>query len=120
MNKKSTAVIEIASNELRLKVAEKKGEGVKIIDALSYPLSLGRDTFHYGKISFESICKTADIINGFLQVTKEYGVDDIATIATTAVREATNKEYVLDQIKIKTGLDITVADDSQEKNYRCV
>ncbi len=117
MNKKITAVIEIASNELRLKVAEKKGEGIKIIDALNYPLSLGRDTFHYGKISFESICKTADIINGFLQVTKEYGVDEITAIATTAVREATNKEYVLDQIKIKTGLDIMVVDDSQEKNY---
>ncbi len=117
MNKKIAAVIEIASNELRLKVAEKKGGGIKIIDALNYPLSLGKDTFHYGKISFESICKTADIINGFIQVTGEYGAEKIQTIATTAVREATNREYVLDQIKVKTGLDLTVADDSQEKNY---
>ncbi len=117
MNKRSTAVIEIASSELRLKVAEKKGEGVKIIDSLTYPLSLGKDTFHSGKISFESICKTAEIINGFIQVAKEYGVSNIQTIATTAVREAVNREYVLDQIKVKTGLDLYVADDSQEKNY---
>ncbi len=117
MNKKITAVIEIASNELRLKIGEKKGDGYKIIESLSYPLSLGKDTFHYGKISFESMCKAADIINGFLQVTKEYGVDKISTIATTAVREAKNRDYVLDQIKVKTGLEIDVADDSLEKNY---
>ncbi len=117
MNKKSAAVIEIASNELRLKAAERKGDGIKIIDALNYPLSLGKDTFHSGKISFESISKTAEIINGFKQVAREYGIDCIKTIATTAVREATNREYVLDQIKVKTGLDLYVADDSQEKNY---
>ncbi len=117
MNKKSTAVIEIASNELRLKVAEKKGDGIKIIDSLIYPLSLGRDTFHSGKISFESIYKTAEIINGFKKVAKEYGVNEIRTVATTAVREATNREYFLDQIKVKTGLELYVADDSQEKNH---
>lgn len=115
--KKSMAVIEIASNELRLKVGEKKGNGVKLVESISYPLSLGKDTFHYGKISFESICKTAEIIKGFLQVTKEYGAERVETIATTAVREATNREYVLDQLHIKTGLDLTVADDSREKNY---
>jgi exopolyphosphatase/guanosine-5'-triphosphate,3'-diphosphate pyrophosphatase len=117
MNKKITAVIEIASNELRLKVAERKGEGIKLVDALNYPLSLGKDTFHSGKISFESICKTAEIINGFKQVASEYGADKIQTIATTAVREATNREYVLDQLKIKTGLELEVIDDSREKNY---
>lgn len=117
MSKKTMAVIEIASNELRLKIGEKKGEGFKITELLSYPLSLGKDSFHYGKISFESMCKASDIINGFLKVAEEYGVDKIATIATTAVREASNKDYVLDRIRIKTGLDINVVDDNQEKNY---
>lgn len=117
LDKKTTAVIEIASNELRLKIAEKKGDGIKMLESLSYPLSLGKDTFHYGKISFKSISKTAEIINGFIQAAREYGADSIQTIATTAVREAANREYVLDQIRIKTGLELNVADDSREKNY---
>jgi exopolyphosphatase/guanosine-5'-triphosphate,3'-diphosphate pyrophosphatase len=41
----------------------------------------------------------------------------VQTIATTAVREASNREYVLDQLKVKTGLEVMVADDSREKNY---
>lgn len=116
MKKNITAVIELASGELRLKIGEKKGDGIKITEGLSYPLSLGKDTFHTGKISFETMYKTAEIINGFLQVAKEYGVEKLSTIATTAVREAANKDYVSDQIKIKTGVDITIIDDSKEKN----
>lgn len=111
------AVVEIASNELRFKIGERKGEGFKITEALSYPLSLGKDVFHFGKISFESMCRSADIINGFLKVGEDYGVDKVTTIATTAVREATNRDYILDQIRIKTGLEINAADDNQEKNY---
>lgn len=116
MKKNITAVIELASSELRLKIGEKKGDGIKIIEGLSYPLSLGADTFRTGKISYETMYKTAEIINGFLQVTKEYGVEKIYAIATTAVREAANKEYFSDQIKNKTGIDINIIDDNKEKN----
>ncbi len=110
------AVIDIGSNELRLKVAQ-GGKVIKTIESLSFPLSLGRDTFHNGKISFEKVEKACTTIKNFLTVVKQYGVTDIRAFATTAVREATNSNYILDQIKIKTGLDITVMDDMDEKSY---
>lgn len=115
--KKCIAVIEIASNELRLKIGEKGQDGVKILEAISNPLALGRDTFHSGKISFESLEKAADIINGYKAVAKDYGVKDIIAVATTAVRESKNKDFILDQLKVKTGLDLRVIDDTQEKIY---
>ncbi len=115
--KKCIAVIEIASNELRLKIGEKGQEGVKILEAISNPLALGRDTFHSGMISFDSLEKAADIINGYKAVAKDYGVKDIIAVATTAVRESKNKDFVLDQLKVKTGLDLRVIDDTQEKIY---
>lgn len=121
MGKKSisdtVAVIDIASNELRLKIAERNKGDMKILESLNYPISLGRDTFHDGKISFEKVDKTCTTIKNFLTVTTEYGVNEIKTIATTAVRESKNKDYILDQIKIKTGLSVNVIDDSQEKIY---
>ena len=55
--KKCVAVIEIASNELRLKIGEKGANSVKVIESISNPLALGKDTFHSGKISFESLEK---------------------------------------------------------------
>lgn len=41
--KKQIAVIELASNELRLKIGEKSDMKVKTVDSLSYPVTLGRN-----------------------------------------------------------------------------
>lgn len=114
---KIAAVIDIGSNALRLKIAEYKRGEIQVLDYLRYPLSLGRDTFSIGKITFETIDKACDIIMGFLNIINEYGIEDVRAVATSAVREAQNKEYIIDQIKVKTGLSVTVLDDAQEKVY---
>lgn len=113
----SMAVIDIGSNELRLRIAQNSKGKLKFVETLSYPLSLGRDTFNTGKISFEKVEKTCEIIRNFQQVMREFGVVEYKAVATTAVREAKNRDYILDQIKIKTGLTLNVIDDSQEKLY---
>lgn len=111
------AVIDIGSNALRLKIAEYKQDEFHILEYLRYPLSLGRDTFSIGKITFETIDKACDVIKGFLNIINEYGVTEVRAVATSAVREAQNREYIIDQIRVKTGLNITVLDSSQEKVY---
>ncbi len=115
--KKCIAVIEIASNELRLKIGERGQNGVKILESVSNPLALGKDTFHSGKIPFESIEKSAHIINGYKAAARDYGVSDIIAVATTAVRESKNKDFILDQLRVKTGLKLRVIDDTQEKIF---
>ncbi len=120
MNKKGKenevyAVIDIGSNEVRFRVAQSGKSHLKYLESLSYPIALGRDTFDTGKISFEKTEKTCEIIKNFLQVASEYNVTQIKAIASSAIREATNREYILDQIKIKTSLDVEVIDDAEEK-----
>jgi exopolyphosphatase/guanosine-5'-triphosphate,3'-diphosphate pyrophosphatase len=112
------AVIDIGSNALRLKIAEaRKTSKIKYIESVAYDLSLGRDTFDDGKITFENLEKICAIVKNYMTLAAGYGVSDIRVVATTAVREATNREYILDQIKIKTGLNVEVIDDAQEKLY---
>ena len=122
MPKKSrvAAVIDIGSSEMRLHIAESgKAEtdrvSVKYLEKLLYPLSLGRDTFHAGKMKFEKADIACEVIQNFLKAARSYGVKQIRTIAGTAMREALNADYILDQIKIKTGVDVTVVDDLEEK-----
>lgn len=115
--KKCVAVIEIASNELRLKIGEKAQSGVKILEAVTNPLALGRDTFHSGRISVESLEETAKTINSYKEAAMAYGIKSIPAIATTAVRESRNRDFILDQLKVKTGIEIKVIDDTQEKIY---
>ena len=111
------AVIDIGSNELRLKIAQSGKGKLKYLESLTYPMSLGRDTFNTTKISFEKVDKTCDIIRGFLAVAAGYGISGVRAVATSAVREAVNRDYILEQIKVKTGLSVEVIDDSQEKLY---
>ena len=111
------AVIDIGSNELRLRIAENKNGNMKSLEHITYPLSLGRDTFSDEKIDFTHVEKTCASITNFLGVMSEYGVSGYRAVATTAIRESKNRDYILDQIKIKTGVTIDVLDDAEEKLY---
>lgn len=118
MNKKNfniASVINIGSNSLTMCTGQYTNGKIEILQELEYPMSLGKDTFSTGRISFEKINKTCEILNKFIKSSTEYKVTKIKTVATTAVREAQNKDYVVDQIKLRTGLDVEVLDDSQEK-----
>ena len=46
---------------------------------------------------------------------KSYGVDEYVCYATTAVREASNSEYIIDQINIRTGIKVTIISNEEER-----
>lgn len=111
------AVIDIGSSELRLRIAENSGGKMKFLETAAYPLNLGGDTFVDGKISFEMLDKACEIIKNFMELINQYQVSKYKAVATTAIRESSNRDYILDQIKIKTGVNVQVIDDSEEKLY---
>ncbi|MDR1704157.1 MAG: HD domain-containing protein [Clostridiales bacterium] len=111
------AVIEFSSNTLRLLVGDRRDDRVHVLEFLEYPLAIGKDTFNLGKLGFDKVNKACLIIKGYLETAACYGVGskDIRVIATTALREARNKGYILDQIRLKTGLDVEIMDGLEEK-----
>lgn len=109
------AVIDLGSNMLSMEIAQLMHGEIKSLESLSYPVSLGRDTFSAGYISQEKLNKTCEIIKKFLKEAESYGAMKIRAVATTAVREAKNRDFVLDQIKMRTGLAVRLLDDSAEK-----
>ena len=111
------AVIEIGSNALRLKIAEAHKNKIKYVEEIVYDLSLGRDTFDDGRIKFDNLEKACAVVKNFLNAARGYAAGEIRIVATTAVREAINREYILDQLKINTGYTVEVIDDAQEKLY---
>ena len=119
MNKKKAAkigaVIDIGSHMLKMRVAQmRKGEIVDV-DRLEYPLHLGHEVFHEGKISFKSLRELSGILHGYSEVMAGYGVDQVKVVATTALREAQNRAYVVDQLKIQNDMTVNVLEDDQEK-----
>lgn len=114
---KEAAVIEIGSNELRLRIAQNVRGKMKFLESATYPLSLGSDAFTGGKISFEKVDAACTIIKNFMEIARSYGIEECEVVATTAIRESKNRDYILDQIKIKTGVEAQVIDGAQEKLF---
>jgi len=110
------AVISIASEGVYLNISESKAGMIKRIEYLYQPLSIGQETFNSGRISFKKVDKICKILDNYKQVIKDYAVKKVKVVGTTALREAKNITFILDQIKSRTHFDVHVLDDPQEKS----
>lgn len=110
------AAIELGSTEISMKIAEiSKSNGISVLDTVSYDISLGKESYTTGKISYNLVDKICVCFEEYLRIMKSYGVDDYVCYATTAVREAENSEYIIDQISIRTGLKVNIISNEEER-----
>ena len=101
-------VIDIGSNSIKLLIGERKDNGMTIVDSLKNIIPIGKSTFFDGNIAQEDINQIIGILEKYKKTLQEYDVKDIKVIATTAIREAGNKEIFLDTIERKTGFEIEI------------
>lgn len=110
------SAIDIGSYSLKMMIVEVDETGqARIIERLSKPASLGKDTFSAGKVSYETVEEACDIVTGFQHLMQEYQSKHYRAVATSAIREAQNRDYLVDQIKLKTGLKVEVLTNTQER-----
>lgn len=107
-------IINIGASAFRMVVSEISKDKVNEIDYLIKPLRLGIDTFSQGYISLEHVKQAADILRGFKLKMEEYGIKQYKAVCTSGVREALNKDFFIDYIKIHAGIDIVILDPSEE------
>ena len=101
-------VIDIGSSSIKLLIAESHGEDVKIIESLKNIVPLGKHVFLKGRIPQTIINQTAAVLEKYNKTLKEYDVESVSVIATTAVREASNRDIFLDTVLRKTGFKIDI------------
>lgn len=110
------AAIDVGSNDVSMKIYQVSTSGIKQLDYVSQYLALGRDTYRIGKISYDLVEELCQVLLRFQMKMKEYKVKDYIAYASSAVREAANREVILDQIKLRTGFDVKVLSNS-ERHY---
>lgn len=114
---KLEAAIEIGSTGIRLLVAELTKNGKRnILDSSGHPVSLGRDVFTLGIIKKDTLLQSLLILNKFKEQLQTWGLtpNETTVIATSALREAKNRDPVLDRIMVKTGFIVKVIDGIEE------
>ena len=121
MNKKnaahSAAVIEIGSNNVRMRVSQLSKGQVSVLDELEYPIGLGHDVFAGGFIRFDSLRELSSALSKFSSALLSYNIEKPKVVSCTALREAKNRSLVVDQLRVRNGMEVTVLEDSQEKAY---
>ena len=72
------------------------------------------DTFSQGYISLERVKQATEILKGFHNKLVEYGIKEYKAVCTSGVREALNKDFFIDYVKIHAGIDIIILEPSEE------
>ncbi|MCU0707118.1 MAG: exopolyphosphatase, partial [Pirellula sp.] len=111
------AVVDIGSTSVRMAIAEIDSAGnVRTLDQVSQGVSLGKDTFTSQRISRASIEECARVLKSYRRLMQEYGItrpDQVRVVATSAVREASNRLAFIDRIYIATGLEVESLDEAE-------
>jgi exopolyphosphatase/guanosine-5'-triphosphate,3'-diphosphate pyrophosphatase len=113
---KPVAVVDIGATSIRMAIAEIRGDGqVRTLESLTQAVSLGRDTFTAGAIHPATTEECVRVLTSYRQILNEYGIvdqDQIHVVATSAVREATNRLAFLKRIYVATGFRVEPFDEA--------
>lgn len=111
------AVIELGTSAIRMAIGETDGSTfVRVLEQLVRGVSLGKDTFTTGEIQRKTLQECIRVLKAYRRKLKEYQCNDpkhVRIVATSAVREATNRLDVLDRIYIATGFAVELIDDAE-------
>lgn len=121
MDIKRLGAIDIGSNSVRLlitDVLDYHGKAIFKKDSLiRIPLKLGEDTFSTGLISEQKKEKLAILMQAFYGLIRVNDVEKWRICATSAIREATNANEVLDYVYAKSGIEIEIVDSKEEARF---
>ncbi|MEK6684670.1 MAG: Ppx/GppA phosphatase family protein [Nitrospirota bacterium] len=106
------AGIDIGTNALRLLIAEMRKKGSRVefrpIHEERRITRLGEGLVNSGRLSPPAIARTLQALKEFHAVVTEHPVDKVIAVATSAVREAGNRQLFLDRLREETGLEAEV------------
>lgn len=115
MNIKMFAAIDLGSFETCMSIYEFSDKGMKEIDHLRHRISLGSDSYNTGTISYKKIDELCKVLNKFRDIMKSYQVSAYKAYGTSALRETVNTMIIRDQIRNRTGFDVEVLSNSEQR-----
>jgi exopolyphosphatase / guanosine-5'-triphosphate,3'-diphosphate pyrophosphatase len=114
---RQVAVIDIGTASIRMAVAEINASGqVRQLETLTQAVNLGKDAFIRGAISKSTIEECVVVLKSYRRILKEYQIENpaqVRVVATSAVREASNRLAFIDRIYIATGFQIDPIEEAE-------
>jgi len=118
---KTLAVVDLGSNAVRLQIASAQPDGnleVRAEDRAA--VRLGAQVFRTGRLSSESISGCAGALVRFAKLAQTAGATHVRAVATSAVREASNRDELLRAARSRAGIDVEVISGAEEARLVCL
>jgi exopolyphosphatase/guanosine-5'-triphosphate,3'-diphosphate pyrophosphatase len=110
------AAIDVGSYELEMKIFQiSSKKDITMLNCVRHIIELGKDTYAMGHVDFKHIDEVCEILFGFTKIMEEFQVDDYVAYTTSSIREAGNKDIIIDRIRVKTGLCVKVLSNSEQR-----
>lgn len=110
------AAIYIGSYEVSLKIFElSPKKKLKEVDFVRSRIELGRDAYSKGSIGFELVEALCETLSEYTEIMKGYKVDCSKAYAAAVLRDVSNALFILEQIKIRTGIRVHVLSNSEHR-----
>jgi exopolyphosphatase / guanosine-5'-triphosphate,3'-diphosphate pyrophosphatase len=112
-NSQRVAVIDVGSNSTRLLIADVDGD-VSVIERQSRVTRLGRGVDLSGQLADEAIEAACAAIADYVEIYRKLGAERVAAIATSAVRDASNGDAFVAELRERFSLSARVLDGEEE------
>jgi len=110
------ASIDVGTNTLRLLIAEQQGRDLKPVLYKRRITRLGGGYTEEGGISNDAAQRTFAALEDFRREIDNAGATVIMAFATSVVRRACNREWFRDEVRKRTGMEITIITGNEEAN----
>lgn len=109
------AAIDVGSNAMRMIVGEvDEAWRVNTLENIRLPVRLGQDVFSKGYLEPGTIQRAREAFLRFRHITETYNVQQMRAIGTSAVREASNSDLLIDEIRNTSGIELEVISGEEE------
>lgn len=109
-----TAVIDLGTNTFDLIIADTNSTPPVHLYSTKFPVRLGSGGLLKKEITEEAIDRALHTLKDFSNIISQYNCDKIIALATSAVRDATNRFEFVGKIKEETGIEIEIISGDRE------
>ncbi|HWH31956.1 MAG TPA: Ppx/GppA phosphatase family protein [Egibacteraceae bacterium] len=111
---KRVAAVDVGTNSVRLLVAEPADGGIAHLERLMTVTRLGQGVDASGRLHPDALRRTLDCVAGYAARWAELGVTRVRIAATSAVRDAANRDAFFDGVRDIAGIDAEVLSGAEE------
>lgn len=115
VRKKTVAFLDIGTNSIRLLIVRVSSKKTwKILSDQKTVVRLGEGEFEKNRLHSDAVKRAKIVLNRFIRIARGFRVDEIVAVATSALREAENRNELIEPIFVETGVSIDVISGTEE------